>query len=38
VNDAVIQEFAEKEHVAQQQVEVVRAKLKAFEVELPTSE
>jgi hypothetical protein len=38
VNDAVIQEFVEQELVAQQQVEAVRAKLEAFEAELPTSE
>jgi hypothetical protein len=37
VNDAVIQEFVEQELVAQQQVEAVRAKLEAFEAELPTS-
>jgi hypothetical protein len=37
VNDAVIQDFAEQELVAQKQVEVVRAKLEVFEVELPTS-
>jgi hypothetical protein len=34
VNDIVIQEFTEKEVVALQQVEVARAKLKTFEVEL----
>jgi hypothetical protein len=34
VNDAVIQEFTEKEVVAQQQVEAARAKLEAFEAEL----
>jgi hypothetical protein len=37
VNDAVIQEFTKQELVAKQQVEVVRAKLKALEAELPTS-
>jgi hypothetical protein len=34
VNDAMIQEFTEQEVVAQQQVEVARVKLEAFEVEL----
>jgi hypothetical protein len=34
VTDAVIQEFTEQEVVALQQVEVARAKLEAFEVEL----
>jgi hypothetical protein len=34
INDAVIQEFTEQEVVALQQVEVARAKLEAFEVEL----
>jgi hypothetical protein len=38
VNEAVIQEFAEQEVVAQQQVEAARAKLEAFEAELPRSE
>jgi len=38
MNDAVIQEFVEQEVVAQQQVEASRAKLEAFEEELPTSE
>jgi hypothetical protein len=38
VNDAVIQEFVEQEVIAQQQVEAARAKLEAFEAELPTSE
>jgi hypothetical protein len=38
MNDAVIQEFVEKELVAQQQVEAVQAKLEAFEEELPRSE
>jgi uncharacterized coiled-coil DUF342 family protein len=34
INDAVIQEFTEQEVVALQQVEVARAKIEAFEVEL----
>jgi hypothetical protein len=34
VNDTVIQEFTEKEVIALQQVEVARAKLKKFKVEL----
>jgi hypothetical protein len=34
VNVALIQEFVEQEAVAIQQVEVARAKIKAFEVEL----
>jgi hypothetical protein len=38
VSDAIIQEFVEKYLVAQHQVEVVRAKIEAFEAELPTSE
>jgi hypothetical protein len=38
VNEAVIQEFAEQEVVAQQQVEATRAKLEAFEAELIRSE
>jgi phage shock protein A len=38
VNEAVIQEFTEQEALAQQQVEAARAKLKAFEAELPRSE
>jgi phage shock protein A len=38
VNEAVIQEFIEKEAMAQQQVEAARAKLEDFEVELPRSE
>jgi hypothetical protein len=38
MNDAIIQEFVEHELVSQQQVEAVRAKLKAFEEEIPTSE
>jgi hypothetical protein len=38
MNDAFIQEFAEKESVAQQQVEAVRAKVEAFEAELLISE
>jgi hypothetical protein len=33
VNDALIQEFTEKEVVALQQVEAARAKLEAFEAE-----
>jgi hypothetical protein len=37
MSDAVIQDFVEQELVAQQQVEVVRSKLKAFEAKLPTS-
>jgi hypothetical protein len=38
VNEAVIQEFAKQEALAQQQVEAARAKLKAFEAELPSPE
>jgi hypothetical protein len=38
INDAVIQEFTEQEVVAQQQVEASRAKIKAFETELPIPE
>jgi hypothetical protein len=38
VNEAIIQEFAEQEALAQQQVEAARAKLKTFEAELPRSE
>jgi hypothetical protein len=34
LNDIVIQKFTEKEVVALQQVEVARAKIEAFEVEL----
>jgi hypothetical protein len=34
VNDALIQEFTEKEAVALQQIEAARAKLEAFEAEL----
>ena len=34
VNEEIIQEFAEKEIMAKQQVEEARAKLKDFEVEL----
>jgi uncharacterized protein YggU (UPF0235/DUF167 family) len=37
-NEAIIQEFAEKEAMAQQQVEISRAKLEDFEIELPRSE
>jgi hypothetical protein len=33
VNDALIQEFTEKEEVALQQIEAARAKLEVFEVE-----
>ena len=38
INDAVIQEFVEQEVIAQQQVKASRAKLEAFEAELPTLE
>jgi hypothetical protein len=38
VNEAVIQEFIEQEALAKQQVEAARAKLEAFEAELPRSE
>jgi hypothetical protein len=34
INDATIQEFAEQEVIAQQQVKASRAKLEAFEAEL----
>jgi hypothetical protein len=37
VNEVVIQDFAEQEVVAQQQVKVARAKIKDFEVELVRS-
>jgi hypothetical protein len=38
VIEKVIQEFVEQEALAKQQVKVARAKIKAFEVELPRSE
>jgi hypothetical protein len=38
VNEAIIQEFAEQEAMAQQQVEANRAKIESFEAELPRSE
>jgi hypothetical protein len=38
VNEVVIQEFIEQEAMEQQQVEEARAKIEAFEVELPRSE
>jgi hypothetical protein len=38
VNKVVIQEFVEQEVMAHQQVEAARAKIKAFEVDLPRSE
>ena len=38
VTDKVIQKFIEQEALEKQQVEVARAKLKAFEAELPRSE
>jgi hypothetical protein len=38
VNEAVIQEFTEQEALAQQQVEAARAKLEAFEAQLPRPE
>jgi hypothetical protein len=38
VNEAVIQEFIEQEALAKQQVEAARAKLEAFEAELPRPE
>jgi hypothetical protein len=38
VTETVIQEFAEKEALVKKQVEAARAKLKAFEAELPKSE
>jgi hypothetical protein len=38
VNKVVIQEFTEQEVVVQQQVEASRAKLEAFEAEIPRSE
>jgi hypothetical protein len=37
INDAVIQEFTEKEVVAQHQIEAARSKLKDFKAELPRS-
>jgi hypothetical protein len=36
--EKIIQEFVEQEALAKQQVEVARAKLEAFEAELPRSE
>jgi hypothetical protein len=36
--EVVVQEFVEKEAVAQRQVEAARAKLEAFEAELPKPE
>ena len=38
VSNALIQEFAKQEAVAKQQVEAARAKLEAFEAELPREE
>jgi hypothetical protein len=38
VNEAVIQEFAEQEVVAQQKIKAARDNLEAFEVELHKSE
>jgi hypothetical protein len=38
MNEAVIQEFTEKEALAKQQVEAARARLEAFEADLPRSE
>jgi hypothetical protein len=38
VNEAVIQEFIEQEALVHQQVKVARAKIKAFEAQLPRSE
>jgi hypothetical protein len=38
VNEVVIQEFTKQEALAQQQVEVARAKLEAFEAQLPRPE
>ena len=38
VNEAVIQEFTKKEALAQQLVEAARAKLEAFEAQLPRPE
>jgi hypothetical protein len=38
VNDSFIQDFVEKEVIAQQQVEEARANLEAFEENFPTSE
>jgi hypothetical protein len=38
VNEAIIQEFTGKEAVVQQQVEVARAKIEVFEIDLPKSE
>jgi hypothetical protein len=38
VMEKVIQEFVEQEALAKQQVEAARAKLEAFEAELPRSE
>jgi hypothetical protein len=38
LTEVVIQEFAEQEALAKQQVEAARAKLQDFEAELPRSE
>jgi hypothetical protein len=38
MNEAVIQEFSEQEALVKKHVESARAKLEAFEVELPRSE
>ena len=38
MNEAIIQDFAEQEALAKKQVKAARARLKAFEVELPKSE
>jgi hypothetical protein len=38
INEALIQEFFEKEVMAQQQIESARAELEAFEAELPKPE
>jgi hypothetical protein len=38
ISEAVVQEFIEKEAVAQRQVEAARAKLETFEAKLPRPE
>ena len=38
VNEEFIQQFSEQEALAQQQVEATRAKIEAFEEELPRPE
>jgi hypothetical protein len=37
MNEAIIQEFVEKEALVKQQVKAARARIEAFEAELPRS-